>query len=230
MPDLSLFERSIGFSFSNKALLREALTHRSYLNERPDWDVPHNERLEFLGDAVLELTVTEELYHRFPDYQEGILTSFRAALVNYQILAKIAGEIQLEAFIFLSRGEAKDTGKAREVIMANAFESLVGALYLDLGYGEVKKFIVSRVMIHLSEIIAEGSFKDSKSLLQEKAQSVLKLTPKYKVLRETGPDHDRIFTMGVYFAEKLIAEGFGPSKQEAELEAAKQALGEMKWQ
>ena len=224
MHDLALFQRSIGFSFSNNALLREALTHRSYLNERPDWDVPNNERLEFLGDAVLELAVTEELFHRFPDQQEGILTSYRAALVNYQILAKIAGEIQLEAFIFLSRGEAKDTGKAREVILANAFEALVGGLYLDRGYAEVKKFILTRVMVHLAEIIAEGSFKDAKSLLQEKAQSVFKLTPKYKVLRETGPDHDRIFTMGVYFGEKLIAEGFGPSKQDAELEAAKRAL------
>ena len=152
------------------------------------------------------------------------MTSFRAALVNFQILAEIAHEIDLEGFILLSRGEAKDTGRAREVILANTFEALIGALYMDGGYTPAKQFVLAYVFSHLDEVIKLGRYKDAKSLLQEKAQSDLKVTPNYKVISETGPDHQKVFTIGVYFGDKKVAEGAGPSKQDAEVEAARKAL------
>lgn len=225
--NLSKLEELISYQFKNKDLLKESLTHRSYLNENPAWGLAHNERLEFLGDAVLELSVTEELFNRYPDYTEGQLTPIRSALVNYQMLAQIAKEMDLEKFILLSRGEAKDTGRAREVILANAFEALIGAIYLDGGYERVKGFINRAVMLHLDEVMKKGLYKDAKSLLQEKIQEQLKLTPTYKVLKETGPDHEKTFTVGVYFGDNLIAEGNGPSKQEAEVEAARAALEQL---
>jgi ribonuclease-3 len=217
-------EKNIGITFSNKDLLTEALTHRSYLNEYPRWPLPHNERLEYLGDAVLELLVSEELFKRFPNEPEGQLTVFRAALVNYQILAKVAERIGLQKFILMSRGEKKDTGKAREVILANAMEALIGAIYLDQGFDVMRPFVGTFVMSNLDEVLKNKSYKDAKSELQEIVQEKLKLTPTYKMLEETGPAHKRIFTMGVYYGDKLIANGAGPSKQEAELEAAKNAL------
>lgn len=217
-------EKVISYEFKNKDLLKEALTHRSYLNENPSWGLPHNERLEFLGDAALELAVTEELFNRYPDYQEGQLTSFRAALVNYLMLAEVAKEIKLEKFVLLSRGEAKDSGRARDVILANAIEALIGAVYLDGSYASVKKFVNDFVMIHLQEVIRGGLYKDPKSSLQEKTQESRKITPSYKVLSETGPDHDKLFTVGVYLGEKLLAQGTGHSKQEAEADAARIAL------
>jgi ribonuclease-3 len=223
-PDQSEFEEKIGIRFKNKDLLAEALTHRSYLNEYPNWRLPHNERLEYLGDAVLELVVSEKLFNRFPSYPEGQLTIIRAALVNYQMLAKVAESIDLDSFILMSRGERRDTGKAREVILANAFEAVVGALYLDQGIEIVENFIEKFVMGHLAEILKTRSYKDAKSELQEVIQEKLKLTPTYQVLEESGPAHKRIFKMGVYFGDKLIAAGTGASKQEAELEAAKNAL------
>jgi ribonuclease-3 len=223
-PDQSEFEEKIGIRFKNKDLLAEALTHRSYLNEYPNWRLPHNERLEYLGDAVLELVVSEKLFNRFPSYPEGQLTIIRAALVNYQMLAKVAESIDLDSFILMSRGERRDTGKAREVILANAFEAVVGALYLDQGIETVENFIEKFVMGHLAEILKTRSYKDAKSELQELIQEKLKLTPTYQVLEESGPAHKRIFKMGVYFGDKLIAAGTGASKQEAELEAAKNAL------
>ncbi|OGY62299.1 MAG: ribonuclease III [Candidatus Harrisonbacteria bacterium RIFCSPHIGHO2_01_FULL_44_13] len=224
LVDLSKLEKTIEYGFKDKDLLKEALTHRSYLNENPSWGLPHNERLEFLGDAVLELAVTEELFNRFPDAPEGSLTSFRAALVNYQMLANIARNLNLEKFILLSRGEAKDTGRARDVILANAIEALIGAVYLDAGYEPIKKFVSQFIMIRLDEVLKFGLYKDAKSLLQEKVQADLKLTPNYKVLSEKGPDHAKIFTVGVYFGEKFIVSGEGASKQDAEVEAAKKAL------
>ena len=217
-------ENKIGVVFKNKNLLKEALTHRSYINENPKWGLAHNERLEFLGDAVLELAVTENLFNKFPDSPEGELTSIRAALVNYQMLAIIAKNIELDNFILLSRGEAKDVGKAREVISANAFEALLGAVYLDAGYDEAKKFIGTFVMSQLQEVIDKKLYKDPKSLLQEIAQDKFKVTPTYIVFSERGPDHAKIFQIGVHFGDKLIAEGEGLSKQEAEVEAAKNAL------
>jgi len=226
--DTADLEKKLGIVFKNKALLQEALTHRSYLNENPSWNVPHNERLEFLGDAVLELASTENLFNRFPQYPEGQLTSLRAALVNYQMMAKIARDLELENFILLSRGEAKDTGRAREVILANAMEALIGAIYLDSGYGEAKRIIEQFVVEpHVDKILETGLYKDPKSYLQEIAQEKLKVTPTYSVLEEWGPDHKKIFRTGVYFGDKLIAEGEGYSKQEAEIEAAKNALKDL---
>lgn len=225
--DLSKLEKKIEYLFKEKALLKEALTHRSYLNENPKWGIPDNERLEFLGDAVLELSVTEELYKRFPERQEGAMTSYRAALVNYIMLAKIAAEVGLDKQVLLSRGEAKDTGKAREVILANAMEALIGAIYLDGGYNEARKFVNAVVLEHLAEVLKEGLYKDPKSLLQEKIQEQKKVTPVYKVLSETGPDHAKVFTVGAYVGEEMVAEGKGNSKQEAEADAAKEALGSL---
>lgn len=217
-------EENIEISFKNQDLLKEALTHRSYLNEHPEWQYPHNERLEYLGDAVLELAVTEELFREFPDLPEGQLTVLRAALVNYQLLGAVGTEIGLQDFIFMSRGEKVDSGRAREVILANAVEALIGAIHLDQGFPAAKKFVEKFVMVHLPEIMKNRSYRDAKSELQEKVQEKLKLTPTYRVLEETGPPHRRTFRVGVYFGDKLAAEGSGSSKQEAELEAAKEAL------
>jgi len=229
--DLSSLEKKIGHQFKNINLLKEALTHRSYLNENPSWGrdflSPHNERLEFLGDAVLELIVTEVLFKDYPNSAEGELTSIRSALVNYQMLADVSREIVLSDYILLSRGEAKDTGKARDVILANAFESLIGAIYLDAGYEVVGKFINSFVMKRVAEVMEKELYRDPKSFLQEIIQEKMKITPTYDVISEKGPDHAKIFRIGVYFGDKLIAEGEGLSKQEAEVEAAKNALKEI---
>ena len=224
MASSDTLEKNIGISFKNKDLLTEALTHRSYLNEYPKWPLPHNERLEYLGDAVLELTVSDALFKKFPTQPEGRLTVLRAALVNYQILAKVAEKIELQNFILMSRGEKKDTGKAREVILANAMEAFIGAMYLDQGLEPTRKFIEKFVMVNLDEVLKTKSYKDAKSELQEIVQERLKLTPTYKVVTEDGPAHRRIFTMGVYFGDKMIAAGEGASKQEAEIDAARNAL------
>jgi ribonuclease-3 len=222
--ELGKLEKKLGLSFKDEDLLTEALTHRSYLNEFPDWRLPHNERLEYLGDAVLELIVSEELFQKFPKYPEGQLTVLRAALVNYQTMAKIAEEVGLEDFILMSRGERKDTGKAREVILANAIEAVIGAMYLDQGLEKTRSFVKKFVMVHLDEVLKTRSYRDAKSELQEKIQETMRLTPNYKMIEESGPAHRRVFKMGVYFGDKLITEGEGASKQEAELEAAKNAL------
>lgn len=220
----SMLETKIGHTFKNPDLLKEALTHRSYLNENPSWRYPHNERLEFLGDAVLELAVTEHLYARYPSESEGRLTTLRASLVNYQRLAEVARAIGLLGEVLLSKGEAKDTGRGREVILANACEALVGALYLDSGYEAAKRFVTENVLSRLEEVIKKGLERDPKSVLQETLQEEQKLTPAYAVLRESGPDHKKVFTVGVYAGEKLLAEGQGLSKQDAELDAARRAL------
>lgn len=217
-------EKKIGIRFKNQDLLKESLTHRSYLNERPNWPHPHNERLEYLGDAVLELAVSEELFARFPNFPEGQLTVLRAALVNYQMLSRVATDIGLEKFILMSKGEARDTGKAREVILANTVESLIGALYLDQGFEKTKKFVHAWVLTHLDSILKSKSYKDPKSEFQEIIQERMKLTPTYRVLEESGPAHQRVFKVGVYLGEKFVSEGKGSSKQEAETEAAREAL------
>ncbi|MDP3784714.1 MAG: ribonuclease III [bacterium] len=221
-------EKTIGAKFKNSDLLTEALTHRSYLNEYPKWRLPHNERLEYLGDAVLELIITEELFRKFPDYPEGQMTVLRAALVNSVRLSKVADDIGLEKFILLSRGEKKDTGKAREVILANAMEAVIGAMYLDRGIDAPKDFVEKFIWKYLPEIVKTRSYKDAKSELQEIVQEKMKVTPTYRVLEESGPAHKRTFKIGVYFGEKLIADGTGASKQEGELEAAKNALKKYK--
>lgn len=225
--NLDNLQEKIGVQFTNINLLKEALTHRSYLNENPSWSEDNNERLEFLGDAVLELVMTEELFNRFPEKEEGDLTIYRAGVVNTKNLAIVAGGLGLAEQILLSRGEAKSfAGRSRESISADAVESLIGALYLDQGYETAKEFIDKFIVPGLDKIAKEGG-KDPKSLVQEIAQSRYKVTPSYKVLSESGPAHERIFKVGLYLGDKLKAEGEGSSKQEAETEAAKTILQEL---
>ncbi|MEK7543015.1 MAG: ribonuclease III [Patescibacteria group bacterium] len=227
MPQLEKLELTLGAKFRNRDILKEALTHRSYLNENPSWSFPHNERLEFLGDAVLELIITEAIYEKYPAFDEGKLTSIRAALVNYVMLSKVAREINLEKFIFLSKGESNDTKKAHGIILANAFEALIGALYLDQGTRIVKRVILNFVLSHLDEVMTNGLYRDSKSALQEYVQEKMKTTPIYRVLKEEGPDHEKIFKVGVFLGEKLLGEGEGSFKQEAESRAAEEALASL---
>ncbi len=221
--DLSDFENKINVKFSNLDLLRIALTHRSYLNENRSHPLPHNERLEFLGDAVLELVTTEYLYRNFEN-PEGELTNLRSSLVNYRLLAEIAREIGLEDFILLSRGEAKDTGRARQVILANALEALIGAIYLDQHLEMTRNFINQFILVKLSGIMQAQAYLDPKSKLQEIVQEKMAITPTYQVISESGPDHAKTFVVGAYIDDRLVGEGQGPSKQDAEVEAAKNAL------
>lgn len=222
-------EKRLGVSFHNKELLREALTHRSYVNEDLSWPVGHNERLEFLGDAVLELVITEFLFAQFPEKPEGDLTSLRAAMVNTDMLFQRASEIGLNEVLFLSRGEAKDTGRARQYLLANAFEALVGALYLDKGFEAAKEFLARVLFPQLDHVLKNRLWKDAKSLFQEEAQERAGVTPAYRVLREWGPDHAKHFVIGVFLGEEKIAEGEGDSKQEAETAAAANALEIKEW-
>ena len=228
--NISPLEEKLGIIFSNKDLLTQALTHRSYLNENPDFPLGHNERLEFLGDAVLELIVTEELYKRFPDKPEGDLTSFRAALVNSNMLADIATKLEINEFLLLSRGEAKDIGRARQFILANAFEAIIGAIYLDQRYVGSESFIHRVLLPHLDEILEKKLYKDPKSLFQESAQERVGITPTYEVIREWGPDHDKHFVVGIFLGEELVAEGEGRSKQTAQEDAARKGLEAKQWQ
>jgi len=229
MHNLSKLEDKLSLKFKNEDLLLQALTHRSYLNENPSSNIGHNERLEFLGDAVLELVVTEFLYLKYPDKPEGELTNFRAALVNSKMLSELAVDIGLNDFLLLSRGEAKDTGRARQIILANALEALIGALYLDQGYKPANDFIGNVLMPRLDKIVAEKLYKDPKSLFQEEAQERVGITPAYEVIREWGPDHDKHFIVGAYLNKELVAEGEGHSKQTAQEEAARLALRTKNW-
>ena len=230
MPkDFNSFEAAIGVEFNDLNLLRQAFTHRSYLNEHRGEVAGHNERLEFLGDAVLELIATHFLYEKFPEKAEGDLTAYRAALVNAVTCAEVATEIGMNDFLLLSRGEAKDTGRARSILLANAFEALVGAIYLDQGYDAARDFITVKLFPKIDEIIRKRLWQDAKSELQEKAQEVDGVTPSYAVLSESGPDHDKHFVVGVYIKEALVAEGSGKSKQEAEQSAAREALDKKGW-
>lgn len=229
MKNISHLEESLGVTFQNKDILYEALTHRSYLNENTDWKYPHNERLEFLGDAVIELIITEALFLRFPEKPEGELTSFRAALVNTKMLSEVARMLGVNDHLLLSRGELKDIGRARQYILANTFEALSGALYLDQGYNEVKDFLERVLMPQLDEIIEKKLYKDPKSLFQEEAQDRHGITPTYSVIKEWGPDHDKHFVIGIFLDEEKVAEGEGPSKQIAQEEAARKALEVKGW-
>lgn len=228
MKDVSVFRDALGITFSDITLLRQAFTHRSYLNEHREVE-GHNERLEFLGDAVLELIVTHFLYEKFRDASEGDLTAYRAALVNAQTLSDVATEIGMNDYLLLSRGEAKDNGRARGVLLANAFEALVGALYLDQGYAAAREFLTKHLLPKLDEIMRNRLWQDPKSTLQEKMQEKEGVTPSYVVIRETGPDHDKHFVVGVYLGSALQAEGEGKSKQEAEQDAARNALEKRGW-
>lgn len=225
---LSELESKIGFEFKHKDLLLTALTHRSYINENSDWRLDHNERLEFLGDAVLELVVTEYLYKNYSN-PEGEMTNWRAALVNANILSKITGEFNLNDYVLLSRGEAKDTGRARQYILANAIEALIGAIYLDQGYEPCEKFIKRFVLKELPTIIEKRLYRDAKSLFQEMAQDKVGITPTYEVLEEWGPDHARNFKVGVFLEKEMAGVGQGPSKQEAQQMAAEDGLTKKGW-
>lgn len=228
-PDFSKFENSIGITFKNKDLLKQAFTHRSYLNEHRDTELVHNERLEFLGDAVLELIITEHLYTKFPDESEGDLTSYRSALVNAVTLSDAASKIGMNDYLLLSKGESKDMGRARQIILANTIEALIGAIFLDGGYEMAKFFISKNVFVLIEKIVEEKSWLDAKSKFQEQAQDREGVTPQYKTLKEEGPDHDKKFTVGVYLGTNKIAEGDGKSKQEAEQVAARNALEIKGW-
>jgi len=229
VKDFPKLEKALGISFENKDLLTQAFIHRSYLNENPDFNLEHNERLEFLGDAVLELVVTEYLYQKYPKKPEGELTNWRAALVNAKMLSAVAKNLDFNEFLLLSKGESKETGKARQYILANAYEAFVGALYLDQGYKVCKEFIKEHLTKELLRIIKEGLSKDAKSRFQEEAQDVTGITPTYKVLDEWGPDHAKHFVIGVFLGDELIAKGEGSSKQEAELDAAMHGLQVKHW-
>lgn len=225
--DLTNFEKKIGIRFKNKKILQTVFIHRSYLNENKNYALPHNERLEFLGDAVLEFIVTDYLYKKF-DNSEGEMTNWRAALVKGDMLSKIANNFGMGELMLLSHGEAKTGGRERKVLLANAFEALVGAIYLDQGIESARKFISKHLISHLEEIIEKGLYQDAKSVLQEKSQNELGITPTYEVLEESGPDHAKKFIVGVYLGEKLIGKGKGSSKQQAQQEAAKEGLDNWK--
>jgi len=227
--DYTKFEQKVGFTFIDKSLLTQAFVHRSYLNEHPTFGTGHNERLEFLGDAVVELVVTEHLYRNYPN-PEGELTNWRAALVNAKMLSDIGKEMGIEEFMYLSHGEAKDTGsKARMYILANAFESVVGAMYLDQGIEPVRGFIDRFVLSRLPHILENQLHLDPKSRFQEMAQEKVGVTPTYRVMDEKGPDHAKEFTVGAYLGEDLVAKGIGTSKQEAQIDAAEKGLRAKNW-
>ena len=229
MADFSNFEKKTKIVFKSKDLLKQAFIHRSYINENPKVGLSHNERLEFLGDAVLELIVTSYLFEKFPNYSEGELTAIRSALVNALIISEAAGKVGMNDYLLLSRGEAKDSGKARVYILANTYEAYVGAVYLDRGYGTAEKFVERTLLPKTEEIVAKKLWRDAKSLVQEKAQEHFSVTPAYKVLHESGLDHDKHFTVGIFFGSELVAEGRGKSKQEAEQQAALAALKAKNW-
>jgi len=228
MKNFSNLEKKLNINFKNKRFLKQAFCHRSYLNENPKISLDNNERLEFLGDAILELIVTEYLYKNYKE-QEGKLTNWRASLVNSNTLSKLAQELDFNDYILLSKGEAKDTGKARQSILANAYEAFLGALYLDQGFDVVKDFIEKYLIKKLPYIIENGLAQDAKSFFQEMSQKKVKITPEYKILEEHGPDHAKDFVVGVFWEDKLIANGSGSSKQEAEEQAAENALKAKNW-
>ena len=221
--------KKIGVKVSED-LLDVAFTHRSYVNEHRDEGVEHNERLEFLGDAVLELIATKHLFERCPDKDEGVMTSFRSALVKGKQLAEIAKEIELGQYLRLSKGEEKSGGREKNCILANVLEALIGAIYLDQGYDKADEFIEKFLLTKLDGIIEKDLHIDAKSAFQESCQEKEEITPHYEVVKEEGPDHDKKFTMGVYIKEDLIATGEGSSKQNAEEQAAKNALKEKGWE
>ncbi len=216
-------KEKLGLDFKDEALLLEAFTHRSYLNEHRKTVKSHNERLEFLGDAVLELAVTEHLFKHYNE-PEGMLTSWRSALVRTESIGDAARRLGMEAYMRLSRGERQGSERARRQILANAFEALIGAIYLDQGYDTAKKFIEDNIIVKLKDILEKKSWRDSKSLLQEIAQSRDGVTPTYKVLKEEGPDHDKNFTVGVFVGDRPLGQGNGPSKQAAQQAAAENGL------
>jgi ribonuclease-3 len=222
-PYITLATDKLGVTFQNTELLLTAFTHRSYLNEHKKTVKEHNERLEFLGDAVLELVVTEHLYSHYSE-PEGILTNWRSALVRTESISAAAQKMGYEPLLRLSRGEKRGTERARAQILANTFEAVIGAVYLDQGYDAAKKIIEEQILSTFDDILKSGSWLDPKTRLQELAQSSMGFTPQYRVVAEEGPDHDKIFTVGVFINDKLFGSGTGPSKQAAQQGAAEKAL------
>lgn len=227
--DLAELQKILGVTFTDTKVLLSAVTHRSYLNEHRDATWEHNERLEFLGDAVLELVVTDYLFTKYPDKPEGELTAVRAALVNTISLSEASERLGINRFLLMSKGEAKDMGRARQYILANAFEACIGALYIDQGYEVAKSFIAGRLFAKTDEIVDKRLWQDAKSRFQELSQEHTSVTPTYETLGQEGPDHDRVFTVGVFLRREKVAEGKGRSKQEAEQQAAEKALEAKGW-
>lgn len=227
--DYSELEKIFGIKIENTDLFNKAFTHRSYLNENPEYNNPSNERLEFLGDAVLQFLSTEYLFKKYVTKPEGELTAYRASMVNTKSLAEEAERLKYGKFLFLSKGEESTGGRERPYILANTFEAVLGAIYLQTGIDKCRTFLEKNLFYKIEEIIKKGEHKDKKSLFQEKAQEMYSITPTYKVLKEWGPDHDKSFEVGVYLDKKLVAKGKGKSKQTAESEAATQALKTLEW-
>jgi ribonuclease-3 len=228
--DFAKLQKRLGVKFQDEGLIRQALVHRSYLNEHPEFKYGHNERLEFLGDAVLEIVVTEFLYLNFENTPEGDLTNWRASLVNAKMLYEVASALDIEECLYLSKGESRDKNKkSRQFILANAVEAIIGAMYLDQGIEAAKKFILNNVVVKLDDILKNQTYLDPKSYFQEKAQEIRGTTPHYQILDEVGPDHAKIFTVGLYLDEELIASGRGSSKQEAQVDAAAQGIKKLGW-
>lgn len=223
-------EKNIGVTFENKDLLENAFVHKSFMNEYDKGDKGDNERLEFLGDAVLELIVTEYLYMTYPKKSEGQLTNWRSALVKGKHLAEVGKELQLGNYLYLSRGEEKSGGRKKNYILANTVEALIGALYLDKGYRVAHGFISQYIITKLEKILEEGLHIDSKSHLQELSQEKISVTPEYKLVSESGPDHSKKFVMAVYLGDRKVGEGEGSSKQKAEEDAARNAIAEVNWE
>ncbi len=230
MSNLKNLEKIINVKFNNIDLLQQALVHRSFINEHPDFRVGHNERLEFLGDAVLEIIITEYLFVNFPDKPEGDLTNWRASLVNSKMLYQVAKNLNFEEYLLLSKGESKDKdSKARQYILADSVEAIIGSIYLDQGLEAAKNFIFKNVIINLDDIIKNKTYLDPKSRFQEIAQEIVGVTPGYKVLKEEGPDHAKKFTIGLFLEEELVSVGEGFSKQEAQTDAAEKGLQAKNW-
>ncbi|KKT78642.1 MAG: Ribonuclease 3 [Parcubacteria group bacterium GW2011_GWF2_44_8] len=227
--DLQMLQELLGVTFADPTVLLSAVTHRSYLNEHREATWEHNERLEFLGDAVLELVVTDYLFSKYPEKPEGELTAIRAALVNTNSLAAASEILGVNKYLLMSKGESKDEGRARQYILANVFESCIGAMYLDQGYDSAKKFIADRLFGNTEDIVKQRLWQDAKSRFQELSQEHASITPTYDTLSQDGPDHDRIFTVGVFLRHEKVGEGKGRSKQEAEQQAAQAAILAKGW-
>ncbi len=227
--DYQKFLDDTGVALQDMSLLKQAFTHRSFINENRDSNLAHNERLEFLGDAVLELVITDFLFTTYDNKTEGDMTSLRSALVNAVTLAEVAKELNVNEYLLLSRGESRDMGRARQYILANTMEAIIGAIYVGASYDEAKKFIMTYIAPRVDSIMADGSWIDAKSKFQEKAQDDVSITPLYKTVSEVGPDHDKVFEVAVYLGDEEIATGKGKSKQDAEQAAAREALKKRGW-
>jgi len=228
--DFNKIEKILGLEFNNLDLFKRALTHRSFLNENKEWgEIGHNERVEFLGDSILGLIVAEYLFKEYSELREGDLTALRAALINSDSLLEVADRLNLKKYLLVSQGEKNELEKSHPYFLANAVEAIIGAIYLDKGFDEAKKFVTKHILSKAENIFKTESYKDPKSLFQEKSQENLNITPIYKILKSWGPDHLKQFQVGVYFKKELVAEGDGHSKQEAEVNAAKKALSKKGW-